>query len=358
MSTKKDVDILDLSCKISKNKLKSILMKKNCESIEFTKKSYKKLAIIVSIFLIISSSIYLVSQFLITNKISDVLFVSLTLFESLFVLYSGSLMIKYLESKGLAFYTSLNYFNDPESPKKEINRLICIFQHYSKSWVFILLWSICMGILPYFQGYWANNLSLSILFGAFLFFTNIITSYFVILLFFFFIRTKKLWSLIKVELWNRENPAAKFIFSVSKWVALIATVYMTSSITAWNTSEKITPFGNEIILFLVFSVALLIASIVVPIFPFIKKISELKNNALCEIDCNIQTEYSELLKDFKNDGNKVKFEKMNGLIEMRKRIESIQIYPFQLKTFIAAISIILISLIPKIIEIILIEVFK
>jgi len=201
-------------------------------------------------------------------------------------------------------------------------------------------------------------MSLSILFGIFLFFTNIITSYFVILLILFFIHTKKLWALIKVELWNRENPAAKFIFSASKWTALIAIVYMTSSLTAWNTSEKITPFGNEIILFFIFSFVLLMASIVIPILPFIRKINKLKNDALCEIDCKIQTEYSELLNNFKKDGDKLKFEKMNGLIEMRKKIEYIHIYPFQLKTITAAISIILISLIPKIVEIVLTALIK
>jgi hypothetical protein len=320
------------------------------KSITLTKKNYRILSVIVSILLVISAVVYLLLQFKSESKISDVLFVSLTLFESLFVLYAGTFMIKYLESKGLSFYTSLNFFTDPEEPKIEINKLICIFNHYSKTWYLLLIWAICMGVLPYFQNYWENNLTLSISFGVFLFFTNIITSYFVVLLIFFFIRTKKMWSLIKVELWNRENPAAKFIFSVSKWTAIIAAVYMTSSLTAWNTSEKIEPFGNEIILFLAFSIVLLISSIIVPILPFIRKIRELKNIALTEVDSNIQSEYSELLAKFKTNKETTDFERMNGLVEMRKKIDSIQIFPFQLKTISAAISIIVISLIPKIIE--------
>lgn len=327
------------------------------KSILITRKNYRYLSIIASSLLVISSIVYLLLQFKNQSKISDVLFVSLTLFESLFVVYAGTFMIKYLESKGLSFYTSLNFFNDLEEPKNEINKLICIFSHYSKTWYIILLWAISMGILPYFQNYWEDNLILNISFGIFLFFTNIITSYFVILLIFFFIRTKKMWSLIKVELWNRENPAAKFVFSVSQWTALIATVYMTSSLTAWNTSEKVTPFGNEIVLFLLFSIALLISIIVVPILPFIKKIRELKNDALSEIDGNIQSEYSELLTKFKNEKEATNFEKMNGLIEMRKKIETIKDFPFQLKTISAGLSIIMISLIPKIIEFLLNELF-
>jgi len=57
-------------------------------------------------------------------------------------------------------------------------------------------------------------------------------------------------------------------------------------------------------------------------------------------------------------GETTDFERMNGLVEMRKKIESIQIFPFQLKTISAAISIIVISLIPKIIEIILKTLFQ
>ena len=333
-------------------------MKNNTNSVEFTMKSYKKLSIISATLLIISAVVYLVSQFRITGKICDVLFISLTLFESLFILFSGSLMIQYIQSKGPTFYTSFDYFIDKEKPKEEINKLLFIFQHYDKTWILILVWSICMGILPYFKGYWSNNDFLGILLGIFLFFTNIITSYFVILLILFFIHTKKLWSLINIELWNRENPAAKFIFSLSKWTAIIGAVYMTSSLTAWNTSVKITSFGNEIILFLIFSVVLLIASIIIPLLPFIRKISDLKNKALGEIDGNIQTEYSAIIEEFNHHGKQVKFEKMNGLIEMRKRIESIQIFPFQLKTIFTSISIILISLIPKLIEIILVALFS
>jgi hypothetical protein len=333
-------------------------MKNDQTSVTCIDKNYRKLAFVVATLLVISAIIYLVMQFKLTGKISDILFVSLTLFESLFILFAGSMMIQYIKNKGMNLYTSFDYFKEPVNPEIEINKLVCIFQHYNKFWIFVLIWAICMGALPYFQNYWVNYSSLNIFFGIFLFFTNVITSYFVILLILLFVRIRKLWILIKVELWNRENPAAKFIFSISKRVAIIGSIYMTSSLTAWNTSEKITPFGNEILIFFAFSVALLLASIIIPLLPFINTIINLKNNALCDIDYKIQKEYSVLLDNFNKDGRKVEFIKMNELVEMRKKIESIQTFPFQLRTISAAISIIIISLIPKILELILTNLFK
>lgn len=325
---------------------------------ESVKKSYKKLSIIVSLLLITSAIVYIVFQFITNGTIKDILFVSLTIFESLFILYAGWIMIRYIESKGFSFYTSLKYFTEIEQPEKEINNLIGIFQNFKKTWPLIFIWAIGVFIFTVYKDCWENNITLNLLFGIFLFFTNIITAYGIILLYNFIKATRKMWFLIKVELWNRENPAAKFIFSVSKRIAIIGAVYMTSSFTAWNTSEVTESLGNEIIIILIFSVIILFVSIVIPILPFINRIVALKNMALSDIDTQIQLEYNVLKKSFNKAESNIQFEKMNELIEMRKRIVSIQVFPFQLKTILASLSIIIISLLPKAVELILITIFQ
>lgn len=330
-------------------------MENHLESIASTKRSYRNWALLVSSLLILSSILYLVIQFLQERKISDGLFISLTLFESFFVLYSGSIMIGYFERKGLSFYTSLNYFTDPEKPKGEMIKLICIFNQFKKTWfwVIMLVWAVGQALLPYIQGYWKDNLQLNIFFGIFTFFSTIIGAYFAILLFGFLKQVRKLWSIIKVELWNRENPAAKFIFSASKWAAILSAVYLTSALTAWNTSPKVTLFHKAIIVYFIVAISLLTLCIIVPLLPFVRKIKELKTNALSEIDSNIQTEYSILITEFKKDKNTTQFDKINKLIDMRNKIESIHTFPFHLKTISAGLSITIISLLPKIIELIL-----
>ena len=321
-------------------------------------KQYSWFAILSSAFLVISSVIYLFFEFYIEKKITDILFLSLTLFESLFVIYSGYMIIKYIQRKSVPFYTSLDSFTEHEKPKEELTKIIINFICFSNYWFIILIWASVMATVPYFQSYWENNLILNVLFGVFLFFTNIITSYFVILLILFFVRIRHVWSIIKVELWKRENVAARFIFSLSKRITIIAAIYMTSSLTAWNTSGNISAFNNAIIIFFAFSVLVLISSIIVPLLPFASRIGQLKNDALRELDGNIQSEYSILLDKFKIGDEKVNFDRMNELLAMRKRIEGIFTFPFQLKTITASISIIFISLLPKIIELILVKLFN
>jgi hypothetical protein len=333
--------------------LKLLVMKNEPSSIDCIDKKYKKISLSIAFLLVVSAITFIIIQFNITGKTSEILFISLTLFESLFILFAGLLMIGYIRNKGTDLYTSFDYFKEPIDPKLEINKLVCIFQHYRKYWALILIWALSMGLLPSLKKYWHGYFSLNIFFGIFLFFTNIITSYFVILIILFFIRVRNLWTLVKVELWNRENPAAKFIFSVSKRIALIGAIYMTSSLTAWNTSQTITPFGSEIILFFIFSILLLVSSIIIPLLPFINSIISLKNKALCEIDSKIQSEYLILVDSYDKKGPSVEFDKMNELVEMRKKIEAIHSFPFQLNTIFTSLSIVTISLIPKIIEIVL-----
>jgi hypothetical protein len=95
----------------------------------------------------------------------------------------------------------------------------------------------------------------------------------------------------------------------------------------------------------------------VPVRPYVKKIQLLKENALAEVDEKIQQEYKHLLDQMKADDNN-DLSRINSLIEMRKKIEDIQSYPFKTKTLTASLSIIFISLLPVLIDFVLQRFYK
>jgi hypothetical protein len=312
-------------------------------------RNYKLFGIISGSLLIISSIIYSFIQLLLNKTISDTLFISLTLGESLFVLYAGYKILLFIVRNEEIFNSSNKSFADSALSTREYTNLIKIFNNFKILLPVIFLWAIVMGLMPVFQKYWKESMILNILYGAFLFFTNIITSYFLLVLLQYFRLSGRLWNLVQVELWKKDNTSARFIFSLTKIIVLVAAVYMTSSLTAWVTSPKV-PFGPEIIVFIIFSILLLTGSIILPSIPFTRKKSALKRKALADIDCKIQDEYQKLTDILQSTGKEVNFNKMNSLLEIRHRIEAINVFPFRLETLTASLSIIIISFLPVFLE--------
>lgn len=279
---------------------------------ELISKKYRIFAIISGTLLIISGLAYSVFQLIVYSKIIDMAFISLTIGESLFILFVGNWILGYIiKNRTLFCSTTIN----PSNPEKNISvcsRLIENFGDFRVKIPILLIWASIMGLLPLLQKYWSKDLTSTILYGIFLFFTNIITAYFCIILISFFIISRKLWDVVKVELWKQENIPANYIFNISKRIAIATSVYLTSSITAWLTSPKV-PFGGEIIIIIVFSIVILIGSIILPPIPYISKMTKLKQNALVDIDSKLQREYLHLIETMQTKDNKVLYDNMNLL---------------------------------------------
>jgi hypothetical protein len=312
-----------------------------------TSKNYKRFAWISGTLLTISGLLYSVFQIVFFNKIYDKVFICLTIGESLFILFAGTWILGYISDNAKDFCANSKGKYHKKNVKVFI-KLINIFGNF-KYIIPIIVWALVMGILPVIQRYWEDNFSLTLMYGIFLFFTNIITAYFLVLLISFFVISIQLWNVVQVKLWRSDNIATTFIFSISKRIALFAAIYMTSSLTAWLTSPKI-PFNPVIFVFIVFSIIILIGSIILPSIPYTKKKSKLKREALIDIDNKIQQEYSLVMKNIQDINDISLFNKMNLLIEMRRRIESIEVFPFRLKTITTSLFIIFISIIPVILE--------
>ncbi len=311
-------------------------------------KKYKIFASLTALFIIISGSIYLSVQFRMIGKVSDLFFIGLSVAESCFILLNGLWLFRYTVSSEAPFKVLTAASTGSADSEKAYGGFISVFGKFKLILPVSVLWALGSGILPVINNFW-NQWTLSVLFGIFLFFANLVTAYFLILLFAYFIYSRKLWNLIEVELWKRESREAHFLFGLSRQISLYGTVYGAANITAWLSSPVI-PRGKEVFFIIAASILILTGAIIVPVLPYIHKITAKKRAALIDIDEKIQTEYSEILEKLSNHLPGIRFDRINALLEMRQRIEAIQAFPYKIKTLSTGISIILISSVPIFIQ--------
>lgn len=313
---------------------------------------YRRFALYLGIGVIITASLYMAVQWILLKEIADTLFISLSIGASLFILLFANSVIKYLLDNGPSFYTATITSAEPEKSKNEFDKLLNIFTNLKLSIPFGLAWGTVAGILPFIMGLWPGQPVIATFFGLFLLVVCFITGFFLLILVRFFTVSRKLWDLIEVKLWKRDSIASGFLLSLSSRTSFVASVYTAICITSWLTTPVV-PKNSELFIFIFFSTGILIASVIIPIRPYTRKLQTIKRHALKEIDDEIQNEYMDLVETFRSKQKHAELTSINTLIEMRKRIEDVQVYPFKVKTITASLSIILISLLPAFIEVFL-----
>jgi hypothetical protein len=318
---------------------------------------YARFAYVCGTMVLLSAIFYMVIQWIIINEIKDSLYISLSLIASIFILYFARNIIKFIIDNGPSFYSSAISLKDPAKSKQEYDKLLRIFTNFRLLIPFGIGWGSIAGLLPLFLKLWPNNTTIAASFGIFLFCICFITGFFLFILISFFFVSKKLWDLIQVELWKRDNTASEFLLALSRKTSFVAAIYIAITITAWIITPVV-PASKELIIYVIFSIVLLIGSVVIPIRPFTMKLLFMKHNALSDIDEKIQNEYTGIIDDLKANRKDVNFDQMNLLIEMRKKIEEIQVYPYRIKTLTASLSIIIIALLPVIVQFIFTKFFK
>ncbi|MEI7898366.1 MAG: hypothetical protein WCJ26_15115 [bacterium] len=318
---------------------------------------YAKFAYVCGSMVLLSGIIYMAIQWIFINIVKDTLFISLSIGASIFILYFARNVIIYIVNNGPLFYTSTISLTDPDKSKTEYDKLLRLFTNFKLLIPFGILWGTIAGFIPLYFGLWSESSPIAISFGIFLFCICFITGFFLLILVSFFNVSKNLWDLIQVELWKRDNMASEFLIALSRKTSIVAAIYISICLVAWIVTPVV-PVSKELIIYIIFSVSLLISSIIIPIRPFSLKLQIMKHNALGEIDEKIQKEYMEIIENLKVNIKNVNFDQMNLLIEMRKKIEDIQIYPYRIKTITASLSIIIISLFPVIVQFIFEKFFK
>ncbi len=314
---------------------------------------YRNFTIIAGSVNVAAGLLYLVMQWILTGTVADTVYICLSIGASLFILLKSSHLHKYIISQGPSYYTSaIMTYDEPDRSKVTYDKLVAIFTDFPRNIGSGLLYGAGGMAVPYLLGWWQEVPILRLYFGIFLFTICIITGYFLLVLIRFLIIITKLWEYVKIELWKRMNASVNFLIAISRKEIFIAAIYISICLTAWVTNPVV-PIGSELIAYSIFSMLLLLASLIFPILPYTQRLMNLKDQEIGELDDKIQQEYSRIIMQYRESAQEIHFEQLNTLIEMRKRIEEIQVYPFKVKSLVTSISVILISLLPAIVQFLL-----
>ncbi len=325
---------------------------------------------IYSFFLILSGILYVIVQFYIANSIQDSLFIGLLLGGSFILLLGIKWIHRFFLDKTVDFITSLgrvenrrayNSINDAiihEQPNKNDDQLMIapaaellkkIFKN-PLSPVAAIIYGLAVGSVPYLLDIWPQYQTLKLLLALFLFIVNFLTGsafYALVMLFVFLYRTS---GCIYVGLYDRYHPATVFITELSKRASIVASFYITFSITSIYFSEL--PVNSLTVGYSVFAAIVIVFVYIVPMIPIRNKIQMLKKQTVNDLSVQIQQEL-DLLMSLARTGGEVDTGRFNALMELRTKISGLQSIPIGFKVVWNAIYIVLITLLPVFIQVFL-----
>lgn len=292
--------------------------------------------------------VYVFEQWLKTGQIKDAIFVSMLVGATMILVQGIRNLYKYILERGLDFYAFVTPADDPEKGVREYNQLFRSVFNSKGMTLSGILYGLAIGCAPFALGAWNNAIVLRWLLASFLFTVNFVTGIAFYGLAMFFFHSIKMGQILKVELWQHENPSTAFLMGATRRISILSSLYICICISSILFS--LLPIGALIIAYCVFSGLVILASLLVPIFPIVKKMNTAKRNALSEINEQLQNEFRKIVGKVNRSKDNVDLKQIESLLSLREKIDAVSVWPFKLKTVGAAASVIFVSSIPVILQ--------
>lgn len=295
-----------------------------------------------------SGLLYLFSQFSVNNSITDSLFLGL-LFGSSLILLVGIKWIQIFFHKNLeGFYDSLE-----SEHALTIETLLNLVKGVFKNPYSImsgLVYGIAVGLSPFLFDIWEEVIILKIELALFLFIVNFLTgsALFSLVMLFKFLYNAS--NNVRVNMYDRYNNSARFITDISKRASIIASLYVAFSITSIYFSEL--PINTITISYSIFSALIILTAYVIPMIPIRNRILNIKKETINTLSFEIQKEFDSLIKKTISH-EEIDTSRYEALLEMRSKVNGLPSFPIGLKGIWNALSIIGITLLPILIELLL-----
>jgi hypothetical protein len=286
-----------------------------------------------------------------TKNINDGLFVGLLLGATLLLLRGMRAIYIFFRTNTLSFFA----FAFEKKNYEEIPMVSERYCHEIFHTVFMSISGICYGLIiasaVFVMDIWKQFSLLRALLFLFLFIINFATGIAFYGMLKFFISSWKLSAYVKVDLWQRENPTTSFFMNMKKKLALLATVYITMSITSIFFSKLHSNFLS--LGYSVFAGIIIILVFVLPEIPIRKKLLVAKRKALLTVNNQLQSEFQHALGEAKSENGSIDLAKIEKLILLKEKIEKVSVWPFGTQTASTVFSVIAITILPIILEFIL-----
>ena len=214
-----------------------------------------------------------------------------------------------------------------------------------------IIYGAAVGSSPFLLNLWEPFVYNKIFLALFLFIVNFITGVAFYSLIMFYFHSFKLGDMIKVDLWNVDNPSTRFLLGATRRISVLSSFYV--SICLSSILFSVFPISSLVITYSIFACAILLSSLIIPSYPVFHKLKAAKEKNLSEIDTKLNELFYKTINEVKSGGSNFDLKQFEILFQLRDRIESVTILPFKSKTLSAGLSIILVSIIPVIVQIIL-----
>lgn len=307
--------------------------------------------VILSLLTLTSGIIYLIFQWSTTGELEDTYFVSMLIGATLILLLGIRYLGDFLLNKGKDFYDFILSTDDPQQVYKEYNEFFLKVMNFRNMTLVGLFYGLAIGTAPFSLGVWSDNFLLRVLLSVFLFFVNFVTGISFYSLISFFYNSVRLGKMIRVDLWQIENPSTIFLLGATRRIAILASIYIAISLTSVLFSKL--PIDSLVILYSIFSGCVILSSLVVPSYPIMQKLKRAKIKNLMEIDKKLNEIFYKAIDDIKNEEKTVDLEKFDTLLQLRWSISNISIFPFRAKSISAGISVTVLSSLPIFVQVLL-----
>lgn len=303
-------------------------------------------------FLLISTGIfYIIIQWTNTGEIKDSIFISMLIGATLLLLIGLKYLSNYLQNKGKDFYSFVMATDDPEKAFQNHHKFFSSTMNTPRMTISGFIYGMVVGSSPILMNLWEVYPQNKYFLSLFLFLVNFITGVAFYSLIMFYFHSFNLGKMIKVDLWRVDNPSTRFLLGATRRISILASIYV--SVCLSSILFSVFPITELVITYSIFACLILLSSLIIPSYPIVHKLKEAKEKNLLDIDTKLNELFYKTIEEVKNGADNVDIKQFEVLFQLRDRIDSVTILPFKTKSISAAFSIILLSLIPVIVQLIL-----
>ena len=298
---------------------------------------------------------YLVAQWSFTKVIRDSLFIGLLFGATLMLVQSMRSLYKFAANNSMSFFSfTLEGKEYDEVVQASTDFIRSIFNSKWMSFVGII-YGIAVGSAVFLTGVWTDQIFLRSLLFVFLFVVNFVTGIGFYGLIMFFMTAWKIGKLVKIDLWQRDNPSTVFLRRITHSTAIIASIYVCICISSILFS--VFPIDSLTIGYSVFAGVIILACFIIPEIPVRKKIVDEKRLTLMDLNNQLQLEFKKSLEEAKNMNKAIDLSKIDCLMDLRQKVGKIHVWPFGMRTLTTAVSVILVTSLPAFLQILLERLF-
>jgi pimeloyl-ACP methyl ester carboxylesterase len=271
-----------------------------------------------------------------SDNISDLWFIALLDLATGVLIFGERIARSHMITGGLAFFEHTNVATDIEQVFQNHQELFRATWSSEARIVGGVLYGLVIGVASYIISKESGYPRLAVWLTLFLFSVNYVTGSTLVSLFQFLRRSPGLVSLLRVNLWNLENPTTRYLIETSFLIGAVGFVYVSLSFTAiifsrLNLNLLVAFYGA-------FALSVLSTGVFFPYIPIVRQASQQKMillerlSAIIDTHLHSRTVWHEAIEQ--NAG------KIDQLIAIRNKISDISVLPYRMRLVASFVPII------------------